>query len=190
MLVFLALIFAGLAKRACHQRRLLTQTSETAPARDAVSGWHRSIQGRDAMPMRVGSRMPQLRRDPLLERLRDEVLQPLSFIVQLTNGVIEDLKEKRFDQPMVPHNLQGASSPGTRQLHAFSSFIVHQRFRLACELLEHIRDGRWRNIKARSQFRAADSSALVPADGVNSLQIIVDRFRIAIPMCSLCSFKT
>ena len=141
------------------------------------------------MAMRVGSRIPQLRRNPLLERFRDEVLQPLGFIVQLINGVIEDLKEKRFDQPMMPHNLQGASSPGTRQRHAVASFIVHQRFWLARELLEHIRDGRRRNIKARGQFRAADSSALVPADGVDSLQIIVDRFRIAIPMSSLRLFQ-
>jgi len=141
------------------------------------------------MAMRVASRMPQLPRNPLLKRLRDEVLQPLSFIMQFINGVIEDLKEKRFDQPMMPHNLQGASPPGARQLYAFASFIVHQRFRFACELLEHIGNGRRRNIKTRGQFRAADSSALVPADGVDSLQIIVDRFRIAVPMSSLRLFQ-
>ena len=141
------------------------------------------------MAMWVGSRMSQLRRNPLLKRFRDEVLQPFGFIVQLINGVIEDLKEKRFDQPMMPHNLQSASSPGTRQLHAFATLIVHQRFRFACEFLEHIGNGRRRNIQARGQFRPTDSSALVPADGVDSLQIIIDRFCIAIPMCSFCSFQ-
>jgi len=64
------------------------------------------------MTVRIASRMSKLFRNPLLEFLGDEVLEPFSLIVQFIHGIAEHLEKKRLDQTMMAHDLERPAATG------------------------------------------------------------------------------
>src|SRR5271165_2983635 len=55
------------------------------------------------------------RRYPIFKPLRNEMFQPLRFLMHLVPGVFQDIVQKQLQQAVMPHNLPGAALPGTRQ---------------------------------------------------------------------------
>ena len=78
------------------------------------------------MAMRIGFRIAQFGGDPILELLRNEMLQTLSFLVNLFPCVIEHIVEEALQQPVVPHDLQCALPAGWRKANAVVPTITHE----------------------------------------------------------------
>src|ERR1035437_2586124 len=94
---------------------------------------HLALHRRNRVPVRVDLGMPELGRDPFLEALRDEVLQPLRLRMHLCEWVVENFVEKRLNQPMMPHHLQCAPLPRTRELHPAMPLIRSEERRVGKE---------------------------------------------------------
>jgi len=112
--------------------------------------------------MRIGRRMVQLSVDPSFERLGNEVLQPLGFVVQVFDGVVQHLEEKCFHQPVVPNDLGARLRPEVER-RTPSPLVIDVRLRLTRELLKHVRHGGRSHVQPSGQLRTADAPTLIPA---------------------------
>lgn len=63
------------------------------------------------MPVRIELRVAELRGDSFFEPLGDEMLQPLGFVVNFLERIIENLKQEGFDEAMMADDLPRPSSP-------------------------------------------------------------------------------
>ncbi len=72
---------------------------------DFVGKGARLVFRRDYVAVRVKLGISQNRGNPILEALRDEVLQALGFVVDLVPGVLENVVQEELQQAMVPNQL-------------------------------------------------------------------------------------
>lgn len=86
--------------------------------------------------------VPKFISDAFLEALRDEVLQAFGFIVNLVDGIVENLIEKGLNQSMVADNLQRASLASAGETNPIMSLVIDKWWRGSCELLDHACHGR------------------------------------------------
>ena len=63
------------------------------------------------MPVGIDFRMPKLGGNALFKSLGDEMLQTLGLFMHFVDWIIEDLVEKRLDQPMVTHDFERSLLP-------------------------------------------------------------------------------
>lgn len=67
------------------------------------------------MPMWVKLWPSKFHINPFFQPFRNEMLQPLGFVVYLLNGIVEHFVQKRLKQPVMTNNLQRTLTPGSRK---------------------------------------------------------------------------
>src|ERR1700740_3029527 len=97
------------------------------------------------MPMGIEFRMSELRPDALLETLGDKMFKPLSLLVNFLDRVIEDFIEKRFDEPVMPKDLQSATLSMRREPHPATLLVCNVGRLIGGELLQHVGNRRGRD---------------------------------------------
>jgi len=75
------------------------------------------------MSVGVELRVVQLCSDPFLESLRDEMLQPFRFVMDLIPWISKNFMQECLDQPVMPHNLQGALNSRICQSNPVMLFV-------------------------------------------------------------------
>ena len=103
--------------------------------------------------MGIGLRISQEGSDALLKFFTDEMLQPLCFIVQLLNRVVQDLEEERLNQAVMANDLQGSVAALVGQGDAAMAFVPDQWRGGRGQSLQHVRRGGRRNVELIRDLR-------------------------------------
>lgn len=140
---------------------------------------HVAVEGRDAVPVRVGGGLAEKGGDALFELFADEVLEALGFVVELFDGVVEDFVEEGFEQAMVADDFERAAAAAGGEDHAAVALIAEQRLRLRGEALQHVGGGGWGDVEVFGDLGVGDLAGVVSAKGVNGLDVVVDRLALA-----------
>ena len=112
--------------------------------------------------MRVDRRVAELRRDELLELLRERVLEHLGLGVHLVPGHAEALDEEQLDEPVVADHLERDAPAALGEPHAAVALVLDEPERR--ELAQHPRDRggadleQRRRVRSSTRRRARDSS--------------------------------
>jgi hypothetical protein len=155
-----------------HRLRLLTTARQTMQAR------HGSIEGRDAMSMRIRRWIPKLLSESLFKGFRDEVLKTFRFIVEFFNGIAKLLKQEGFNQPVVPNDFQCPLATVFGQASSAVTLIVHQGRVSQRQLLDHIRHRSIGNAEPLGDCTTAHLLHAIPSEVEDHLQVVVDGFRV------------
>lgn len=94
--------------------------------RGVCGGGEFAGEGRDAVAVGVEGWIAKLGGDALFEALADEMLEALGLVVDLVEGVIEDLEEEGFEEAMVAEDLEGAETAGFGEADAAVALVVHK----------------------------------------------------------------
>jgi hypothetical protein len=124
------------------------------------------------MPMGVLLRVSEFLRDASLKTLRYKVLQAFRFIMNLVDGIVENLVKKGLDQSMMTNDLQRASLARARKTNPTMPLIVDKGRRGRCEFLCHAGHRCRRNAKLPRQFSTADT-LLSTTQMEDRLQIVI-----------------
>lgn len=87
--------------------------------------------------MRIDLRITQNRRDTIFKPLRDEVFEPVCFLVYFVPGVFENVVEKQFQQTMMPDQFPRPPFSRRREPDTVVLFIQHKCRTLGRKLLKH-----------------------------------------------------
>src|SRR5205807_2433634 len=82
------------------------------PKGDLVANRPSAVLLRDDMTMWIDNRVAQYGCHAVLESLRNEMFQTLRLIVHLVPGIFKNVVQKKFQQPVMPHNLPAAPLAG------------------------------------------------------------------------------
>lgn len=126
--------------------------------------------------MGVDVGIAQLGGYPVLEALRNIVLQAFGFFVNFIPWIIQEIVKKPFQEPMMAHNFQRTMLPRRRQDHTVMLLIVDPSRFMGCELLKHARYRRRSDAKPFRQSVTGDPFFFRPAQFEYCFKIIVDRF--------------
>src|SRR5439155_7960846 len=137
--------------------------------------WKRAASLGDQVPVWIGLRVPQFRRDTIFEPLRDEMFQPFCLIVNLVPRVVEEIMEKTLQQPVMAKNLQSAHLPRRCQTCAVVLFVFDERRLLSRELLQHSSHGGSTDTEMMSQGVAGHPFLFRAAQLQYRFQIVVYR---------------
>jgi len=69
------------------------------------------------------------------------MFEPFRLIVNLIPRVVEEIMKETLQQTVVTKNLESAHLAGCGQAHAAVLLVLHERWRLRSELLQHSRYG-------------------------------------------------
>ena len=93
------------------------------------------------MSVRICFGITQLGRNTILKLFGDEMLQSFRLFMDFVPGIIENVMQKAFEQPVVANHFQSAFSAGSRKAYPVLLFITHGGGALPRQLLEHSRYG-------------------------------------------------
>lgn len=139
---------------------------------------HRTVQRWYAMSVWVNRRVSQFLSKPPLEDLRDEVLKTFRFIVEFFEGIAEFLKEKGFNQPVVPDDFERPLATVIGQTSSTVTLIDHQGRISQRQLLDHVR---YRSIGDTEPFSDGAAAHLLRAimpEVKDHLKVVIDGFRV------------
>jgi len=132
------------------------------------------------MPVRVEFRISQFGGDSFLEPFGNEVLKPLSFIVNFLKRIIENLIEKGFDQTMMSQDFKRAAPSCRGQSDSAMFFVLDIWFCSRSELLQHVCDGSWRDLQPLGEGSTRDITLFRAAKAKNRLQVIINGFGVGV----------
>ena len=126
--------------------------------------------------MRIGARISELGGNPVLQTLGNEMLQPFRFFVHLVPGVVQELVQEAFQEPVMAQHFESAPPSGGAQPHATMLFVKDVRRPLRGQLLQHPRNGGGADAQMRRQGIARNALTGGTAQLEDGFQIVVDRF--------------
>ena len=153
--------------------------------RERDGGWvtrlgHAAVEGGDAVAVGVEAGVAEFGGDALLESLGDEMLEALGFVVDLFEGVIEDLEEKGFKETMVAENFEGAFAAGRGETHTAMQLVVDGRAGGAGEFLQHVGDGGGGDAEVVGEALTGDALAGGAGEGEDGFEVVIDRLGIGV----------
>ena len=89
------------------------------------------------MSVRICVGITQLGGNAVLKPFGDEMLQAFRLFMDFVPGIIENVMQKAFEQPVVANHFQSASPAGSRKAYPVVLFITHEGRMLPRQLLEH-----------------------------------------------------
>lgn len=92
---------------------------------------------RNRVAVRVDFRIAKDCRYPVLKTLGNEMLQPLCLFVDFVPGVLQNIMEKQFEQPMMPHQFPRSLFPRGGQPNSSMLFMHNKSRPLRGEPFEH-----------------------------------------------------
>ncbi len=113
---------------------------------------------------------------PVLQSLRDIVLQAFRFFVNFIPGIVQEIVKKSFQEAMMAHNLECTMLPGRPQKHAMMLLIVNPGGFVVREFLKHARYRGGTDAESFCKRIASDPFFLRAAQFEDCFEIIVDRF--------------
>ena len=122
--------------------------------------------------MRVVGREAERLVDPLLQLLREHVLEPVCLVVDVVDADPERLREVELEQPVVSDHLQGHLLARVRERDAAVGGMLGEP---ECrQLLHHLARRRGRDVLPAGERRRRHALGLRP-ELVNLLQVVLDR---------------
>lgn len=104
------------------------------------------------------------------------MLETFRFLVHLIPGILEDIVQKKFEQPVMAYDFPAATFAGRGEPHAAMLFVQHQRRLLRSELLKHPGDRSRTHRQPLGQGVARNALLARAAQFENRFEVIVDRF--------------
>jgi len=105
------------------------------------------------------------------------MFQPFCLIVNLVPRVVEKIMEETLKQTMVAKYLQSSHLPGRSQAYAMVLFVLHKRWLLSSELLQHSSHGSSTDTEMMGKSVAGHPFLLRAAQLQYRFQVVIYRFR-------------
>ena len=115
---------------------------------------------RNNVPVRIDLGIAQNGRYPVFESLRNEMLQPLSFLVDFVPRVLKNIVQKQLEQPVMADQFPSPSLARGGQSNTVMLLVQNQRRPLQGEFLKHPRDGRSTHAQSLGECVGGDARIL------------------------------
>jgi hypothetical protein len=147
---------------------------------------HLSIEGRNAVTVGIAFRITHLLRNPSLKCFRDEMLQALRLIMNLTQRVVQYPVKKCLHKSVMTDDFESPLAAESREADALPKFVTDERLSFSGKFLQHVCDGGWSNLEPHRKFGATDAALFIPTKAVDCFQVIINRFATLLALGDVC----